>query len=212
MVRNASVHPIRKDVGEPILLFDIMDTIVVDPFFTHMPQFFGLTFQQLLEQKHPTAWVEFEIAEIDESQLLQNFFKDGRTFEGGALLKCMCSGYDYIDGMEPLLGRLAAGGYEMHAFSNYPMWYRHIEAKLQIGRYLNWTFVSCEGPLKGLRKPNPEAYKSAMTYLGLRPSQVVFIDDREVNVKAAEQLGIRAVRFQSARQLESDLTDMGFKF
>jgi hypothetical protein len=56
--------------------------------------------------------------------------------------------YRYLDGMEELLQRLAAGGAHMHAFSNYPEWYRLIEGKLQLSRYLEWTFVSCQGPLK----------------------------------------------------------------
>jgi hypothetical protein len=56
--------------------------------------------------------------------------------------------YAYVDGMQPLLGRLAAAGYPMHAMSNYPVWWRHIEAKLGVGRYLEWTFVSCEGPMR----------------------------------------------------------------
>lgn len=50
--------------------------------------------------------------------------------------------------MEPLLARLAAAGVPMHAFSNYPAWWRLIEGKLGLSRYLEWTFVSCHGPLR----------------------------------------------------------------
>ena len=31
----------------PVLLFDVMDTIVLDPFYTMMPDHFGLTFEQV---------------------------------------------------------------------------------------------------------------------------------------------------------------------
>lgn len=41
----------------PVLLFDVMDTVVYDPFFYEMPKFFDMTFQELLRDKHPTAWV-----------------------------------------------------------------------------------------------------------------------------------------------------------
>jgi hypothetical protein len=56
--------------------------------------------------------------------------------------------YEYVDGMQPLLARLSAAGVAMHAMSNYPSWWRHVEAKLQVSRYLPWTFVSCEGAMK----------------------------------------------------------------
>lgn len=42
----------------PVLLLDIMDTVVYDPFFQDMPRFFGITFKELLAAKHPTAWVQ----------------------------------------------------------------------------------------------------------------------------------------------------------
>ena len=49
----------------PVILVDVMDTIVYDPFFTDMPRFFGMSFQQLMREKDPKAWVEFERGEID---------------------------------------------------------------------------------------------------------------------------------------------------
>ncbi len=56
--------------------------------------------------------------------------------------------YRFLDGMETLLTRLHAAGYEMHALSNYPVWYQIIEEKLRLSRFMDWTFVSCVGPMK----------------------------------------------------------------
>lgn len=81
----------------PILLFDIMDTIVRDPFYHDVPAFFGyanlfinhsprvlfhcfsplfflviylvtfrMSLKELIDCKHPTAWIEFEKGLIDE--------------------------------------------------------------------------------------------------------------------------------------------------
>jgi len=48
--------------------------------------------------------------------------------------------------------------------------------------------------------------------LGVRPSEVVFLDDQEVNVVAARQVGMRAARFQSTAQaiyeMEACLVDL----
>lgn len=39
------------------------------------------------------------------------------------LKDCMQRGYSYLDGVEELLGSLKQNGYEMHAATNYPIWY-----------------------------------------------------------------------------------------
>ena len=42
---------------------------------------------------------------------------------------------EYMDGMQQLLEELSGQGVQMHAMSNYPVWYRDINAKLRIDRY-----------------------------------------------------------------------------
>lgn len=41
------VASVNTPAKRPILLFDIMDTIVTDPFYTHMAPFLNLTFQEV---------------------------------------------------------------------------------------------------------------------------------------------------------------------
>ncbi len=51
---------------------------------------------------------------------------------------------------------------------------------------------SCE---VGVCKPAPEIYRDCLNKLGAQPSEVLFLDDRESNVRAAEALGLHAVLF-----------------
>jgi putative hydrolase of the HAD superfamily len=51
---------------------------------------------------------------------------------------------------------------------------------------------SCEA---GLYKPEPEIYRNCLGQLGVQPWEVLFFDDREPNVRAAETLGWHAVLF-----------------
>ncbi|KAG8380293.1 hypothetical protein BUALT_Bualt06G0000600 [Buddleja alternifolia] len=60
------------------------------------------------------------------------------------LKSTMRRGYSYIEGVEELLGDLKKMGYEMHASTNYPIWYELIEEKLNVSTYLSWTFCSCD--------------------------------------------------------------------
>uniref|UniRef100_A0A3Q7GN57 Uncharacterized protein n=2 Tax=Solanum lycopersicum TaxID=4081 RepID=A0A3Q7GN57_SOLLC len=73
----------------PILLFDVMDTIVRDPFYHDVPAFFRMSMKELLESKHPTSWIEFEKGLISEEELTRKFFKDGRSFDMEGLKNCM---------------------------------------------------------------------------------------------------------------------------
>ena len=104
--------------------------------------------------------------------------------------------------MEQLLADLHTAGYEMHALSNYSVWYRVIEEKLRLSRYIQWSFVSC---LTGLRKPAPEAYLSAAETLQVDVSECLLIDDRTVNVDAARDLGMDAIEAASSTQVRAEL-------
>ncbi|XP_008791732.1 flavin mononucleotide hydrolase 1, chloroplatic isoform X2 [Phoenix dactylifera] len=143
MAAKCSTSGLTEQHKLPVLLFDVMDTIVRDPFYHDIPDFFQMSMKELLENKHPTAWAEFEKGLIDENELAKKFFKDGRPFDLEGLKQCMLRGYSYVDGIEELLHSLKRNNYELHAFTNYPIWYKMIEEKLQLSKYLSWTFCSC---------------------------------------------------------------------
>ncbi|XP_058093975.1 flavin mononucleotide hydrolase 1, chloroplatic [Magnolia sinica] len=198
----------EKRNKSPILLFDVMDTIVRDPFYQDIPAFFGMPFKELLEMKHPTAWLEFEEGLIDEMDLAKKFFKDGRPLDVEGLKECMREGYSYVDGVEALLQSLKRNNYEMHAFTNYPIWYTLIEEKLKISKYLSWTFCSCK---IGKRKPAVDSYLEVLHRLGVEPASCIFIDDRVVNIEAAVNVGMTGLHFKNAACLQRDLSLLGIE-
>ncbi|KAI3918958.1 hypothetical protein MKW98_017406 [Papaver atlanticum] len=191
----------------PILLFDVMDTLVRDPFYHDIPAFFSMTFQELIDCKHPTAWVDFEKGLINEVELAKVFFKDGRSFDLDGLKNCMKSGFSYLDGVEALLSNLKQNSYEIHAFTNYPVWYNMIEDKLKLSNYLSWTFCSCA---IGKRKPEADSYLEVLRQLEVeQPDNCIFIDDRMVNVEAAKNAGIIGIQFKGAVALQEELSQLG---
>jgi putative hydrolase of the HAD superfamily len=50
----------------------------------------------------------------------------------------------------------------------------------------------------GVCKPAPEIYQDCLTQLGVQPTEALFLDDREPNVRAAEALGLHAILFTDA--------------
>jgi putative hydrolase of the HAD superfamily len=57
----------------------------------------------------------------------------------------------------------------------------------------------------GVCKPAPEIYHDCLDKLGVKPSDVLFLDDREANVRAAEALGLHAILFTSPSQAAQEM-------
>ena len=63
---------------------------------------------------------------------------------------------------------------------------------------------------KRLTKPEAAIYERCIEELGTSPDHTLFVDDRDVNVQAAQNLGIHAIRFESLRQLRAQLEELRF--
>ena len=190
-----------------IVLFDVMDTLVHDPVWEVLPALFGRSLEELRALRHPDAWERFERAEIDAETFARIYVTDPQVrWDYDELVDRMCQGYQLIEGIAPLLDELQRANVPMAALSNYPTWWRFIEDKLALSRWLDWRFVSC---MTGVRKPDPDAFLGAARALELVPEACLFVDDREVNVRGAREVGMQAVRFEDARQLRQDLVHLG---
>ncbi|MBL4843883.1 MAG: HAD-IA family hydrolase [Planctomycetes bacterium] len=189
-----------------ILLLDVMDTLVYDPFRTEAPAFFGISFEEVLALKDPHTWVRFETGEYDERTFAELYFRDRRPVDVVGFKAALSSGYRLLAGIEDLLSELVAAGVTLHALSNYSPWYQLIEDRLHLSRFVPWTFVSCK---TGVRKPDPEAYLGPARALGVSPGECLFVDDRPGNCAAAEAVGMPAHTFKDAQTLRQDLLARG---
>lgn len=190
----------------PVLLLDVMGTLVHDPFFVEIPRFLGMSLRELLPLLRPGAWVRFELDALGEAEFFAQFFADGRPLDGEGLRATVHGAYRFLPGIEPLLGELCERGTPMHALSNYPRWYALIEERLRLSRFLQWSFVSCD---TRVRKPDPAAYEGAARTLGVPPSACLFVDDRDDNCQAARTVGMDAIRFENAVSLRAALVERG---
>ncbi len=68
--------------------------------------------------------------------------------------------------------------------------------------HFNQLTWSCE---LGIAKPDPAIYILTCEKLGVPLSEALFIDDKQENVHAAEQLGLHAIQFRNVDQLRRDL-------
>lgn len=188
-----------------IILWDVMGTLVHDPFYEEVPAFFGMSLEQLLSVKHPEAWRLCERGEMSVEELERGFFADRRAYDIEGLRDTMARAYRLLPGMEGLLDALH--GTSMHVVSNYTPWYAMIEDKLSLSRWMAWSFVSCD---IGTRKPEQTYYQTVVERLGVDPSACVFIDDREGNCAGARAAGMHAIVFEDAVTTRTSLSELEF--
>lgn len=109
------------------------------------------------------------------------------------------------DTLEVLLD-LKAGGTRLALLSNagrdFGSYFRHGT----LGDLFEQVFVSGE---LGTIKPSAEIFQHVMAELGVTPEEMVFIDNKEANVRGAEALGIAGHVFTTANDLRAYLEALG---
>jgi putative hydrolase of the HAD superfamily len=102
--------------------------------------------------------------------------------------------------------KVRKGGLLTAIVSNMPSdireYLRHLEWMPEFDQYT----YSCE--IKSV-KPSSEIYLYCLEQLKLRPSEVLFLDDRQMNVDAAQQLGIDSYVFTTAEELQPFVCSIG---
>lgn len=191
-----------------VLALDLMDTVVRDPFFHVLPGRLRLSVEELFELLDARAWIEFETGVIDEAAYLARMFRGAPPpgLSPAALRDIIIESYDFVDGMEALLGELRRRGRRLWVLSNYSPWFETIRRELALDRFFQGQVVSCA---TGHRKPDPRAYRALLEQARVAPADVLFVDDREVNLEAARALGLDALRFVDAGGLRRELRRRG---
>jgi putative hydrolase of the HAD superfamily len=112
------------------------------------------------------------------------------------------------DAMVSWVQQLHAAGFKTAILSNMPTdMATHVRSNFAWISHFDHHIFS--GEVRSV-KPEPEIYQHCIGALGVRPSEALFIDDREVNLAQARAAGIRGIRFQSVAQLRKDLQALDF--
>jgi putative hydrolase of the HAD superfamily len=61
-----------------------------------------------------------------------------------------------------------------------------------------------------MAKPEPAIYRHVLNELGTQPEETLFIDDKRINIEAAQALGMKALEFTTVERLRDDLIAAGF--
>lgn len=187
-----------------VFLFDVMSTLVYDPFYRELPKAFGLSLSQLLDGKDRTAWVDFECGLIDEHAFIERFW--GKKSDGLRMRECFIEHYNYLEGVPEFLSRLRQQGHTIVTASNYPVWYEHLDEKLDLSAFVDAHFVSYQ---MGVRKPQTQFFQHILNTLGVDVRSCCFVDDRKENCDAAASFGMSTHHVRGNYPLQKA---MGYKF
>ena len=108
-------------------------------------------------------------------------------------------------GTVQLLAELHAGGTRVALLSNAGFDFSDPFRHSPMAAYFEAMFVSAE---LGLIKPDPEIYRVVARELGITLEQMVFIDNKKINVDAAVALGVTGHVFTTVAELRAFLESL----
>jgi 2-haloacid dehalogenase len=112
-----------------------------------------------------------------------------------------------IEGTVEVFAELKEAGVTCYALSN--MERENWQPRLGLYPFLHWFDGYFISGLEGVMKPDPAYFKLALERFELSPHEVLFVDDREPNVEAAEALGIPTELFRGPQVLRDELVARG---
>lgn len=153
--------------------------------------------------------VEFQTGKITEKELWKRVCKKlGIKEPGKAVWKdAFASAYREKKEVFSVIKKLKANGYKIGFLSNTEKPGMEL-FKEQNYSFFDATVFSCK---EGIHKPDERIYKIAAERLGIKPKEAVFVDNKEENVKGAEDAGMKGIVFMSPRQMCQELVKIGVK-
>lgn len=108
-----------------------------------------------------------------------------------------------IPGMEELVKKLKANGQRVFGLSNWSVeTFALVRPVYPVLDLMEDMVIS---GVEKVMKPDHRIFELALDRFGIKAEETVFIDDNPNNVKAANELGIHGILFQSREQLEKEL-------
>jgi putative hydrolase of the HAD superfamily len=105
-----------------------------------------------------------------------------------------------------LMGRLKLEGYVVGILSNNR---KELRSELEGNGLDGLADVVCVSEELGLMKPDPEIFEIFIRDLGVRPEDLVYIDDSKRSLETAEQVGYTPIIFSGYEQLSGELRELG---
>lgn len=115
---------------------------------------------------------------------------------------------DPVPGVHELVAELDSAGVPLYGITNFSADFWPDFHAREHAFFSRFRDIVVSGAVR-LLKPDPAIYFLALDRFGLQPADALFVDDRAINVEAAEALGIRSHLFVHAEGLRARLQAEG---
>ena len=184
-----------------VVVFDVMDTLLHDPYREAYRAGTGLTFDAFASLGTEPAYRALERAEIDEDAYWSIVRASGAEVDEDRFHATRRAAYRWLPGMRELLDRTAARD-RVILSSNYPAtWIADVRT-----RFFDDVPVEVCGSCElGACKPERRFFDRLRDRLGLDPARTVLVDDAARNVDGAVATGWHGVLHRDAASTEEAL-------
>ena len=200
-----------------VIVFDLGGVVLtndwgegLDVFSEEVMKSFGIS-KDDVERGWKAVHYPFFKGEINEDEFWQVFLKTSGAKKTDLMLaKEIWRKHQHpLNGMMAMVERLGKK-YRLAALTNISReWLDYKRQKFGLDDVFEFILGSGEA---GVEKPDPKMYRILIEHFCEAPEKYLYIDDRQVNLAPARDLGMKALLFHGRSDLESDLRKMGIIF
>jgi epoxide hydrolase-like predicted phosphatase len=194
------------------IVFDVGGVLMADVPLRKIAEELSLRFSMCDEELHsylyPTEhWTLLTLGKISEDEYWDHFLKASQVdLDKGELKEKVRMALRPIADNVELIPQLK-DKYELAILSNHAKeWSQFMIKEFDFFRHFHHIIFSCD---VGLRKPDPQIYKLAMTKLGCEAEECLFIDDKQRNTDGAQKVGMKTIVLENASRLREELFNFG---
>lgn len=193
------------------IFFDIGGVVLTNGWDRHQRQAtaeeFGLDYEEF-QDRHDFVAHDFETGQMGLQEYLTRtvFYRD-RDFSRAAFTASVFAHSQELPGSLAMLDELAAANVQLASLNNESREINeHRIHSFGLHERMSLFLSSC---YLGVKKPEQAIYELALQITQRKAEECVFIDDRELNLECAADLGIDGLLFESSEKLRSDLVERG---
>jgi HAD superfamily hydrolase (TIGR01509 family) len=160
---------------------------------------------------HSKVASKFFRGEISEIKFWEGIIKEfNLKISVAQLRKTVRENFREIEGTRAIIEKLKKNGYRLGLFSNQAReWAIYCEKHYDYHKLFHSRLYSFE---ISVCKPEKRGYKLIMDKLRVTPEECLFIDDYDVNLVPARELGLATLQFENSEKLRTDLKKLKIKF
>ena len=200
------IKAIVFDLGNVVLTNDWHH---VEGFIEEFSRVFNLS-EENMDHGFWNNWDEYKVGAISEEVFWERFLKDADASHTD-VKKCKAIYKEYQRPINNLFGLIKElkKRYKILALANVGK--EWLDWKIDRFNLRDYFDIIIGSGHVGAAKPDKKIYKILLNRAKLKAEECVFIDDMEMNIRAASELGFKTIHFTDRERLEQELKKLGVK-